>query len=208
MMSLEQVQNPGERRWSATRLAFVFFLSWACLLTPAVYNRFPLLFPDTSAYLKVAYGGHWTIDRSGFYGLFFQPLLRFSETELGLWLVIAVQAAVVGAILVAVARKIAPSATPATICGMILATALLTSAPWHAAQLMPDAFTGALILTVWLAASRDVGASGTPLLWLLTVCLALTHYTHLPLMAAVGIATFAFAAFTLTNTEVAKRFIA
>ncbi len=194
--------------WTSVETAGVFAAVLATLLLPAIYNRFPLIFPDTGAYLKVGYGGHWTIDRSGFYGLLYQPILRPSETALGLWLVIAAQAAIVAGILIAVARKMAPAALPAAVGGMILATALLTSLPWHSAQLMPDAFTGVLILCVWLAASRDISASGTPLLWLFAAVLALTHYTHLPLMAAVGIATLACMALTVPLREIGKRFVA
>lgn len=206
--SISAAREGGQGNWNPLETIGVFAAVLAALLLPAIYNRFPLIFPDTGAYLKVGYGGYWTIDRSGFYGLIYQPILRPSETAIGLWLVIAVQAAIVGAILIMIARRLAPTASPVGVGGAILAAALLTSLPWHAAQLMPDAFTGVLILTLWMAASRDVGAPGTPLLWLLTVVLALTHYTHLPLMAAVGIATLACLAFTVPKREIGKRFIA
>jgi hypothetical protein len=189
--------------WALVTVAVI-----AALLLPAIYNRFPIIFPDTGAYLKVAYGGYWTIDRSGFYGLLYQPILRPSATVLGLWIVIAVQCAVVAGILLGAARKMAPTASPLAVCELMIATVFLTSLPWHAAQLMPDAFTGVLILCVWLAASRDLGASGTPLLWLLTIILALTHYTHLPLMVAVGLVTIGCMAFTIAWKEAAKRLLA
>lgn len=212
-MSRERKAAPDSRfvrspAWAPIETAGVFAAVLATLLLPAIYNRFPLIFPDTGAYLKVGYGGHWTIDRSGFYGLLYQPILRPSETALGLWLVIVTQAAIIAGILIAVARRLAPAALPTTIGGTILATALLTSLPWHAAQLMPDAFTGVLVLCVWLAASRDISESGTPLLWLVTAALALTHYTHLPLMAAVGVATLASIARTISARENGKRFVA
>jgi hypothetical protein len=194
--------------WTPVEATCVVAIATVVFLLPAIYNRFPIIFPDTGAYLKVAYGGYWTIDRSGFYGLIYQPILRPSQTALGLWIVIAMQCGIVAGILLMVARRVAPAATPIAVGGLLIATAVLTSLPWHAAQLMPDAFTGVLILCVWMAASRDVGATGTPLLWLLTIVLALTHYTHLPLMAAIGLVTIGCSAFTIAWREAAKRVLA
>lgn len=199
-------QTHGRPDWSSW--ALVLAAATVLLLLPAFYNGFPLVFPDTGAYLKVAYGGYWTIDRSGFYGLMYQPLLRPSQTALGLWLAITLQAAIIAGVILLVARRLAPMASAFTVFMLIAATALLTSIPWHAAQLMPDAFTGALILSIWLAASRDVDAPGTPLLWLLTILLALTHYTHLALLAVGGFVTLACLAFAVPMKEIGKRFIA
>src|SRR5690348_4111716 len=36
------------------------------LLIPALLNHFPLIFPDTGAYMSVAWARTWTLDRSGF----------------------------------------------------------------------------------------------------------------------------------------------
>jgi hypothetical protein len=181
----------------------------AVLLAPAIYNRFPLVFPDTGAYLTVAYGGHWTIDRSGFYGLLNQPLIRPSDTALGLWFATGFQVALVAAILMLVIRRITPSVSPLACFAITAATAVLTSLPWHAAQLMPDAVTGVLILVVWLAASRDTDAPGTLLLWLLAVFLATTHYTHLVLLAVAGLASLTLSKLAaVPSTQLGKRLLA
>jgi hypothetical protein len=77
---------------------------------------------------------------------------------------------------------------------MIVAFALLvllTSLPWHAAQIMPDAFTGVCVLTVWLACTRAPTERGTPLLWLAAFLSGLVHFTHLILIIATGAATLA-----------------
>jgi hypothetical protein len=198
-------QRPGR---GARAYAVVFLAVTAVLLLPAAYNRFPMVFPDTGAYLLVGYGGHWTIDRSGFYGLLYQPILRPSGTSLGLWMAIAVQAAIIAGVLLLSVRRLAPSASSALVFLLIAAAAALTSLPWHAAQLMPDAFTGALILSVWLAASRNIDAPGTPLAWLLTVVLALTHYTHLVLVAAAGVAVLAGMTMSVPWKEITKRALA
>lgn len=180
--------------WSDFQWIAAFLLCAGALLAPALYNRFPLLFPDSDAYFEVAYGHQWTLDRSGFYGLFLKPLVMPSSGSLGLWLAIAAQAAIVTAIMIATIRSLRPGASAALSASLVLATALITSLSWHTAQLMPDAFTGALVLLAWLVASRDADAPGSPLLWLCTGALALVHYTHLPLLAIAVLATLGGAA--------------
>jgi hypothetical protein len=153
-------------RWSlAARVAVISAIT-ALLLMPAIYNGFPFVFPDTSAYLSVAYADSWPIDRSGFYGLLLAPVLLVSKPYASVWLAAIVQSAIIALILVTAFRRSIPSSTPTSGFLLIAATALVTTLSWHATQLMPDAFTGALILLVWLAASRGVDENGTLLLWL------------------------------------------
>ena len=179
------------------------------LILPAVYNGFPLVFPDTSAYLSVAYADSWPIDRAGFYGFILSPALLSLSTVPGVWLAIAFQAALISIVLLAAARRLLPSAKPLPAFAIIAAVAMLTSLSWHASQLLPDAFTGALILLAWLAASRQSTRAGTPLIWFAAGVLALVHFTHVGLLVAGSAATLAVCAFNRTPTkELAKRAIA
>jgi hypothetical protein len=179
------------------------------LLVPAIYNGFPLVFPDDNAYLQVSYGHFWSLDRSGFYGLLFKPLLVPTNGVTGFWLAIALQAAVVAAVLIVTARQVLPTANQITIFLTIAATALLTSLPWHAAQLMPDAFTGPLVLLTWLAASRPPTAPGSPFLWLATLLLALTHFSHVAIVGAVAAMTLLVSAVSGTAVrQIAARGVA
>ena len=162
------------------------------LMVPAVVNGFPLLFPDTAAYLNVAFGHSWTLDRSGFYGLLLKPA-SLVDPATGLWIAVVVQVVTIAGVLVMAARALAPAATGWQIFASVFLVSALTSLPWHAAQLMPDAFTGPMILVAWLAASRPVGEPGTPMLWLLAAVMALLHYTHLLILAAAGLAALAVA---------------
>jgi hypothetical protein len=172
----------------------------AALLLPAVWNGFPLIFPDSGTYLGIATGSDYAIDRSSVYGLLLKPLVQAWPGIGGLWLAVAAQALVVAAVLVAAGRTlVCPSAvhverSSSAVGNLVetrpllplLAVTLLTSLPWHAGQLMPDAFTGPLVLLASLAATRAPSAPGAPLLWLGALVLALTHYTHVVLLAAVA----------------------
>jgi len=157
------------------------------LLAPALFNGFPLIFPDSGTYLGIGFGHEYAIDRSSFYGFFLKPFVTLLPTLTGLWLAVAAQCLILAALLWPVARLVAGSARWAA-AGLAL-TLAVTSLGWHAAQFMPDAFTGATILLGWLCARRDPGADGGPLLWLAAIGAASMHYTHVVLLAVAIAAT-------------------
>jgi hypothetical protein len=171
-------------------LSFIWLLAGATLLLllPAIWNGFPLTFPDSGAYLMVAWTRVWTVDRSGFYGLFLKPLSILPGIA-QLWIWLALQTAAVGAIILMVIRRTVPSISAREILAALFILTVLTPLPWHAAQLMPDAFTGICVLTVWLACNRDPAEPGAPLLWLAACLTGLMHYTHVALIVTTGAAT-------------------
>jgi hypothetical protein len=168
-------------------------LTTAALLAPAVYNRFPLIFPDTSAYLDVAFYHAWTLDRSGFYGLALKPFVSLLPVVPALWFGLAMQVFLISALLLLFARHVCPGIRPLPAALITIAVAAVSTLPWHVAQLMPDAFAGPMVLVTWMAASRDLEKTGTPLLWLAAAAMALLHYTFLGIMPAVALGTFAVA---------------
>ena len=162
------------------------------LLVPAIHNGFPLIFPDSGTYLGIAFGPEYALDRSSYYGLLLKPLVVLAPGAAGLWIAIAVQALAVALTLWAVAAAFAPEeASGWRRLAWIAPAALLTALPWHAGQFMPDALTGILVLLVWLAAGPAPGTKGALLLWAAILLVALTHYTHLPLLLAAAAATLA-----------------
>jgi hypothetical protein len=178
-------------------------------MAPAAYNRFPLIFPDTSAYFSVAWAHSWPVDRTGFYGLFLAPILRSVTAVPSMWLAVSAQAFAIALVLVAVLRRVWPGASPMAAFALTAAVALTTTLSWHASQLLPDAFTGAVILLAWLAASRNLGERGAPLLWLATGAITLLHFTHTLVVTAVVLATlFVHALFGTPLKEVARRALA
>jgi hypothetical protein len=156
------------------------------LLIPAIANGFPLVFPDSGTYLGIAFGREYAIDRSSFYGFFLKPLVALGPNTVGLWIAVAFQAALVAACLWAAARALGLHGLGGL--ALVAGIAALTSLPWHAGQFMPDAFTGLVLLTAWLASSRDPADHGAPLLWLAAILAALMHYTHLPLLLLAALA--------------------
>lgn len=194
---------------SLTRTVTLTLVAGAILLWPALFNGFPLIFPDSGTYLGVAYGREYAVDRSSVYGFLLKPLVTALPGMAGLWLGIAAQALGVAAVLVLAARHVHARATGGQLLIWIAVMAVLTSLPWHAGQYMPDAFTGPVLLLAWLAASRDPTAPGAPLLWLAAIVLALTHYTHLVLLGVgAGAAILAQVACGLGFRDAVRRAVA
>lgn len=199
----------GRAGWTVAAWLLLIAASALVLLAPAIYNGFPLIFPDTGAYLSVSYGHRWTLDRSAFYGLFYKPVLMRAEPVAGLWIALVLQVTLISTILSMVVRSVVPAASVLVAFGIVATIAMTTTLPWHSAQLLPDSFAGPVVLLGWHAASRGASRPGTPSLWLGTAALALMHYTFLGLLAATGLASFAvYAAFGSSLTQLTKRFLA
>ncbi|MCW3798780.1 hypothetical protein OMW55_13275 [Sphingomonas sp. BN140010] len=164
----------------------VLALLAAALLIPALFNGFPLVHPDSGTYLRVAARIGWPVDRSGFYGLLMLPAVQALGGPAALWLWIALQAVLTAVILVLVLKSLIPDFSTRQLLALGALMIIGTALPWQAAQLMPDAFTGLVVLTAWLAMSRSPTAPGVPLLWLTVCILAVTHVTHLVILLALG----------------------
>lgn len=153
------------------------------LLWPALLNGLPLFFPDSGGYLMVAWGDYWLTDRSSFYGAYLKPFAMPWGIP-GLWLALIPQLTAIALLLVATAKRLEATFWPWPL--LLLAA---TTGPWHAAQLMPDAFAVPTILLGWILASRAPSAPGSPLLWLAAAIVCLTHSTFPALLVASVVAT-------------------
>jgi hypothetical protein len=170
-------------RTSTILMAVTFSLA---LIWPAIWNGLPLFFSDSGAYLHVGWGRYWLVDRSSFYGLFLKPFVIFSDLP-GFWLALIPQFVAIVWVLIASARRLTPAGWHLLLPLLLAAT----TGPWHASQLMPDAFAPVVILLGWFCASRDPAEPGSPLLLLAAAALSLTHSTYPALFLASGTAALA-----------------
>lgn len=187
----------------AAIIIFALILMWA-----AVWNRFPLIFPDSATYLDIAYGHEYAIDRSSFYGLILKPIISPLPGMAGLWTGVFVQCLCVAGVVGLVSRQVIPQASLLVLLPFFVVLSIVTSVAWHAGQYMPDAFTGITVLLGWLAASRDPSDDGAPALWVAASVMALMHYTHIPLLLVVALATIFFSPTTTGRLRSAGRRIA
>jgi hypothetical protein len=158
-------------------------LSGMMLGWPAAWNGYPLVFADSGTYLGQAILLYLGWDRPPFYSLFLHAL-HWRGT---LWLVPLAQG-VLAAHLIALTLRVLERPGPGPLLAATLPLAALTGLPWFAAQLMPDLFTGLLVLALWLLgfARAETTRGERIYLVLFAAGAAAAHLAHLPL--ALGLA--------------------
>src|SRR5437879_1330445 len=161
----------GTRRWrAATLLAPTLVLSGA-----AIYNGYPLVYPDTGDYVALA-------DIS-FRSIFYSLLIAPARLTGSLWPVVFLQSLIVAHLLRLVLRVVFSIVSGAAFLVITVLLCILTSLPWYTGFIMPDIFTGVLVLCLFLLAF--CGPSLTPrerkYVAVLAVAAAAVHLSHLPL---------------------------
>jgi hypothetical protein len=150
------------------------------LLWPAFLNGYPLVFADTGTYLSQAVHHYLGWDRPVFYSLFLLPL----HLTLTTWPVIAAQALLAAHMLHLTRRALLPSVSPWWLPLLTASLALASALPWLAAELMPDLFSGLLVLATGLLLFAPATLSRPERIWLLLLSafMLATHQSHLPLL--------------------------
>jgi hypothetical protein len=126
--------------------AAVYLLLWV-----AIFNGYPLVYPDTGVYLLDSVTLQAPPMRTIVYSLFIR-LVSFGVTP---WLVVLAQSVIAIFILYAVFTYLLQDSAPsqrefAVFFGVVVFLAFGTSLPWYVGQLMPDVFTGLSFLSVFL----------------------------------------------------------
>ena len=153
-----------------------FFGTTLLICAPAFYNRYPLVYFDTGSYLYQAFDLHPDFDRPIGYGLF----IRVLSMKMTTWTVIIGQSLILNYLIFRTLKVLIDSRKSYAIHLTIVAFLMLfSSMSWYAAQLMPDIFTSALLLAVFLLIGiKDLkwpeGIFLLALIGLFTIC----HYSH------------------------------
>jgi hypothetical protein len=115
------------------------------LMAPALWNGFPLIFPDTGGYLDRPILGSLDMGRSALYGLFLYTGVPFSfwpnavlQSTLTIWLIVLTM------------RALGLGSRPWMALGIVAMLAVCTSLPWFSGQLMPDILFPASVLALYL----------------------------------------------------------
>ena len=175
--SLEQARQA--RGTAATRLLALAGLT-LLFLGVAFWNRFPLVFYDTGAYMAEGLGGAFFVERSPVYSLF----LPLTGAFFSLWWVAAAQALMTAFIVMELARVEAPRLGAGGLLLIGAALAGLTGIGWYAGQIEPDCFTPLVVLGSYLLLFRADRVTG----WRRGLVIAITalsvacHPSHLGLI--------------------------
>jgi hypothetical protein len=119
------------------------------LMAPALWNGFPIIFPDTGGYLTRPIEGVLALGRSALYGLFLYAGVPFA-----FWPNALVQCALIAWLIVLTLRTNGLGGRPWLAFGIVAALSVGTSLPWFAGQLMPDILFPAAALALYLLAFR------------------------------------------------------
>jgi len=157
------------------------------MLWPALYNGYPLLYPDSMSYLQQGrpvaralllrhfssyYGG-----RSLIYSVGILPL-HWNVTP---WPVVIFNALVTASILWLVVRSLLPKQTLAAYFALVVPLSLLTGLGWFVGWIMPDIFGPVLYLAVYLLvfANETLSRAERLTVALIAWWAVASHVTHL-----------------------------
>jgi hypothetical protein len=119
-------------------------------MAPAIWNGFPLIFPDTGGYVTRPIEGALTIGRSAFYGLFL-----YAGIPLSFWPNAVLQSALTAWLIVLTMRTNGLGGRPWLALGLVTMLTVCTSLPWFAGQLMPDILFPCAVLALYLLTFRS-----------------------------------------------------
>jgi hypothetical protein len=134
----------SERRWGAVAASLAAIAVLFALISPALWNGYPLLQYDTGGYIARWYEGYLVPSRSTVFGLF----LNFGE-ETRFWINIKLQALATLWIVSAVMRVFGV-ARPIQIAMMGVALSISTALPFLTSLLLTDIFAGLSVLSLFL----------------------------------------------------------
>jgi hypothetical protein len=114
------------------------------LVTPALWNGYPLLQWDTGGYLARWYEGYLVPSRSTVYGLY----LHFGEGS-GFWVDLGIQA-LATLWLLQLTLRVFGMMRPLRLVAVSLVLILTTALPWLASMLLTDIFAGLSVLSLFI----------------------------------------------------------
>src|SRR5215471_11702315 len=181
--SRQNLQRIGRR---AAGLAGALLMTW-----PALYNRYPLLYPDSMSYLedgplvaRAVFLHRLSSDygaRSFIYCLGILPL-HWNVTS---WPIVVFNALLTAYVIWLVVRSILPRQTVACDLVLVLLLSMLTSLGWFASAILPDILGPVLYLCIYLLgfARETLSRSERWTVIIVAWWAAASHVTHLMLAA-------------------------
>jgi hypothetical protein len=115
------------------------------LVAPALWNGFPLIYPDTGGYLDGPISGALIMGRSALYGLFL-----FTGALFSFWPNVVLQSALIVWLIVLIIRAHGLGGRPWLTLGIVAMLTVCSSLPFYSAQLMPDILFPAAVLALYL----------------------------------------------------------
>ncbi len=165
----------SSKTWHKLETLSTLIVASLLLSGVAVYNGYPLVYPDTGGYI----GLNGNFLRSFFYNLFLAPAL-WAHT---LWLVVVLQSLIVAHLLRLVLRVVFGLTLPLALLEVTIPLCLLSNLPWFTGFIMPDIFTCVLILALFLLVFclQQLDSCEKIYLIVLVIMAVMVHLSHIPL---------------------------
>ena len=171
---------------------FLLAISSYMLLWVAIFNGYPVFYPDSGQYLGVSVDLQPSIYRTISYSIFIR-LVTFGTSP---WLVVIAQSVITIFILRSafkfIVRQNATSERGGLVfLGLMVFLAFGTTLPWFVGQIMPDVFTGLSLLSLFLLLYDSKMSLGRTALISAVLCISIgTHITHLLTVTLLLLAMF------------------
>jgi hypothetical protein len=195
---LDLASRAGAARLGARAQSGIVLLLAACLLClPAFYNGHPFLFSDLLEYV----GDGMRIVRKqwpgGIHPPFYSVAIWPLHLETSLWPVVIVQGLIVSHLLSTVLRVLGVGLRGLAFLAAVAGLAILTSLSWYVSHVMPDIFSGVLVLALFLLAFGTARLTLSEKVYcnvLATLCLTF-HLSFVPIGISILVLAVAFRLF-------------
>ncbi len=185
-------------RRSGAVLAGALLMTW-----PALYNRYPLLYPDSMSYLedgrlvaRALFLHKFSADYGGRSFIYCLGILPF-HWNVTAWPIVALNAFLTAYVIWLVVRSISPQQTVMRYLALTVALSVFTGLGWFVSIIMPDILGPLLYLCIYLlvfarqSLSRGERLTLIPIAW----WAAASHVTHLMLAGGFCLLFLALSAF-------------
>ena len=155
---------------------------------PALWNGYPLLYSDTHVFITQPTPGYFNWDKPFIYGPWMLPFHAWQS----LWGVVLIQGILLSQLLW-LSQRVFGVAMPLRHMLLCLLLSLLTGASWFVSLLMPDIFSGMVVLSIFiLGFSKQLSKSMAVWISLIGALAIAVHLSHLVIAAACLLVVFVF----------------
>jgi hypothetical protein len=155
---------------------------------PALWNGYPLLYSDTHVFITQPTPGYFNWDKPFIYGPWMLPFHAWQS----LWGVVLIQGILLSQLLW-LSQRVFGVAMPLRHMLLCLLLSLLTGASWFVSLLMPDIFSGMVVLSIFiLGFSKQLSKSMAVWISLIGALAIAVHLSHLVIAAACVLVVFVF----------------
>jgi len=171
-----------------------FILTAVILCFPAFYNGYPLFYTDSALYLEAAHKLIPTIERPIGYGLF----IRLTSREVTLWSTVLIQGIIASLLIYHSMITVIKADRFKRIHHFITLVflSLFTSLGWFVGQLMPDVFSGFLVLVFFNVVYGKNNILSYILYAILIGIIIFSHLSNIPLLMCLIVITGIIILFT------------